>query len=85
LLAILEARRIARLEDRLEALMRGASGASIEAILEAHLEKVFQVERELDELSARTAILEGKVARGSAATSASRPGDERAESGQPGS
>ncbi len=85
LLAILEARRIARLEERLEALMRGATGRSIETILEAHLEKVFQVEREVDELAARTAILEGKVARGSAATDASRPDDKRAEPGQPGS
>ena len=63
LLAILEARRIARLQERLEGLTRGASGRSIEAILEAHLEKVFQVARELDELSARSAILEGNSRR----------------------
>jgi uncharacterized protein DUF4446 len=63
LLAILEARRIARLQERLEGLTRGASGRSIEAILEAHLEKVFQVARELDELSARSAMLEGNSRR----------------------
>jgi hypothetical protein len=63
LLAILEARRIARLQERLEGLTRGASGRSFEAILEAHLEKVFQVARELDELSARSAILEGNSRR----------------------
>jgi hypothetical protein len=63
LLAILEARRIARLQERLEGLTRGASGRSIEAILEAHLEKVFQVAREVDELSARSAILEGNSRR----------------------
>lgn len=63
LLAILEARRIARLQERLEGLTRGASGRSIEAILAAHLEKVFQVARELDELSARSAILEGNSRR----------------------
>ena len=78
---IVEIRRIGRLEERLEGLTRGASGKSIEAILEAHLEKVFQVERELDELEARTAILEGKL--GSAATSAPRPADKPAEPGQP--
>jgi hypothetical protein len=80
---IIEVRRIGRLEERLEGLTRGASGRSIEAILEAHLEKVFQVERELDELSARSAILEGKLARGSAATDASRPDAKRAEPAQP--
>jgi uncharacterized protein DUF4446 len=63
LLAILEARRIRRLQERLEGLTRGVSGRSIEAILEAHLEKVFQVARELDELSARSAILEGNYRR----------------------
>lgn len=82
---IVEVRRIGRLEERLEGLTRGASGKSIEAILEAHLEKVFQVERELDELVARTAILEGKVGLGSAATGASRPADKPAEPEQPGS
>lgn len=63
LLAILEARRLRRLQERLEGLTRGASGRSIEAILDAHLEKVFQVARELDELSARSAILEGNSRR----------------------
>jgi hypothetical protein len=85
LLVIIEVRRIGRLEERLEGLTRGASGKSIEAILDAHLEKVFQVEREVDELSARTAILEGKLAAGSATTNAPRPDDKRAEPGQPGS
>jgi hypothetical protein len=83
LLSILLARRIGRLQERLEGLTRGASGRSIEAILEAHLEKVFQVARELDELSARTAILEGKVARGSSATNASRPDGKDTERAQP--
>ena len=87
---IIEVRRIGRLEEQIEGLTRGASGRSIEAILEAHLEKVFQVERELDELAARTAILEGKLAAGSSAagssaTNAPRPDDKRAEPGQPGS
>jgi hypothetical protein len=37
---------------------RGAEGRSLEAILDAHLDKVFAVARELDELSARSAVLE---------------------------
>jgi len=83
LLVIIEVRRIGRLEERLEGVTRGASGRSIEAILEAHLEKVFQVERELDELSARTAIVEGKLAIRSSATTASRPDSEREEPAKP--
>jgi hypothetical protein len=59
LLAILAARRIRHLQERLDGLTRGASGRSIEAILDAHLEKVHRVGRELDELSARSAVLEG--------------------------
>lgn len=80
---IIEVRRIGRVEERLEGLTRGASGKSIEAILDAHLEKVFQVEREVDELAARTAILEGKLALGSAATTAPRPDGKREEPAQP--
>ncbi|MFL5751518.1 MAG: DUF4446 family protein, partial [Chloroflexota bacterium] len=43
---------------RLESLTRGADGRSLEAVLDAHLDKVFGVARELDELSARSAMLE---------------------------
>jgi hypothetical protein len=82
---IIEVRRIGRLEEQIEGLTRGASGRNIGAILEAHLEKVFLVERELDELAARTAIVEGKLAAGSTAPNPARPDDKRAEPGQPGS
>jgi hypothetical protein len=52
------ARRTARLDRRLAGLTRGAEGRSLEAILDAHLDKVYAVARELDELSARSAVLE---------------------------
>ncbi|MBI2777127.1 MAG: DUF4446 family protein [Chloroflexi bacterium] len=58
LLAIVEARRIGRLKARLEALTRGSDERSLEAILEAHLTRVHEVVRELDEVEARTAVLE---------------------------
>jgi hypothetical protein len=57
-LVLIQARRITRLGRRLEGLTRGVEGRSLEAILDAHLDKVFAVARELDELSARSAILE---------------------------
>jgi hypothetical protein len=53
------ARRTRRLDDRLSGITRGAEGRSLEAILDAHLEKVFAISRELDDVAARTAILEG--------------------------
>jgi hypothetical protein len=57
--AALLARRTRRLDARLKGITRGTEGRSLEAILDAHLEKVFAVARELDEVAARTAILEG--------------------------
>jgi hypothetical protein len=57
-LVILEARRIGQLSRRLDRLTRGADGSSLDAVLDAHLDKVFAVARELDELSARSATLE---------------------------
>jgi hypothetical protein len=52
-------RRNRRTDSRLRGLTRGAEGSSLEAVLDAHLDKVYDVSRELDELAARMAILEG--------------------------
>jgi hypothetical protein len=57
--ALALARRTRRLDGRLKGITRGSEGRSLEAVLDAHLEKVFAVARELDEVAARTAILEG--------------------------
>jgi hypothetical protein len=57
-LAIVQARRIGRLRRRLDSLTRGADGASLDAVLHAHLDKLFAVARELDDLSDRSAVLE---------------------------
>lgn len=61
--SILAARRIRRLQERLDGLTRGAAGRSIEATLHAHLDKVLEVAHELDELSARAAVVEGQSRR----------------------
>ena len=60
---LLQARRLARLRRRIEGLTRGSEGRSLEAVLEAHLEKVFKVGRELDELAARQAVVEAGARR----------------------
>lgn len=57
-LAILLLRRTTRLDRRLRGLTRGEDGRSLEAILDAHLDKVYAVARELDELAVRAAVLE---------------------------
>jgi hypothetical protein len=56
--SILLARRTRKLDSRLKGITRGADGRSLEAILDAHLEKVFAMARELDDVAARTVILE---------------------------
>ena len=52
------ARRSSRLDARLSGLTRGAEGRSLEAVLDAHLERVHTVARQLDDVASRTAVLE---------------------------
>jgi len=63
LLAAIQARRIGRLGRRLDGLTRGVDGRSLETVLDAHLGKVFAVARDLDELAARSAVLEANARR----------------------
>jgi hypothetical protein len=58
LIVLVQARRIGRLRRRLDHLTRGEDGRSLDAVLDAHLDKVYAVARELDELQARAAIQE---------------------------
>ena len=58
-IVVLLARRTGRIDARLRGLTRGGDGGSLEAILGGRLDKVDEVSRELDELAARMAILEG--------------------------
>ncbi|HEY8868794.1 MAG TPA: DUF4446 family protein [Candidatus Limnocylindrales bacterium] len=62
-LGVIEYRQRSRLGARLEGLTRGADGSSLEDILSAHLDKVYEVAREVDLLSARTARLEAETPR----------------------
>ncbi|HEY7736407.1 MAG TPA: DUF4446 family protein [Candidatus Limnocylindrales bacterium] len=50
--------RLGRLRRRHEGLTRGSEGRSLEAVLDAHLDRVFAVSRELEDLTARTVALE---------------------------
>jgi hypothetical protein len=51
-------RQVRRLRRRLDGLTRGALGKGLDGVLEAQVDKVYAVARELDELSARAAVLE---------------------------
>jgi hypothetical protein len=57
-IAVVQARRIRKLGRRLDGVTRSSEGRSLEATLEAHLNKVYAVAAELDDLSARSAVLE---------------------------
>jgi Protein of unknown function (DUF4446) len=54
----IQARRVGRLARRIDGLTRGSEGRSLEAVLDAHLDKVLGVAHDVDELSARSAVLE---------------------------
>ncbi len=60
---IILARRTRRLGGRLAAITRGSEERSLEAILEAHLTRVHQAVRDLEEVEARTAVLERDLRR----------------------
>jgi hypothetical protein len=57
-LVLFLARHTGRLRRRLDSLTRGTSGKNLDDVLDAHVDKVYAVARELDELSARSAVLE---------------------------
>ena len=63
LLVLWQARRVRRLGRRLDALTRGEEGKDLTAVLDAHLDKVFAVSREVDELTVRTAVVESNLRR----------------------
>jgi hypothetical protein len=58
---MVQALQISRLKSRLEQLTGGVEGGDLEAILGQHLETVRQVAGDVDELTARTAILESSA------------------------
>ena len=58
LLVILLIRRVGRVDGRLRGITRGEEGESLEGVLGAHLEKVYEVSRDVERLKARTGSLE---------------------------
>lgn len=58
LAVILIARRARRIDARLARLTRGSDGSDLGAALDGHVDKVYAVANELDELAARMAVLE---------------------------
>jgi hypothetical protein len=58
MVVMVQSLQISRLRTRIDQLTGGVEGGDLEAVLGQHLETVHQVGRDLDELTARTAILE---------------------------
>ena len=56
-------RRTRRLGRRIDALTRGEEGKDLGEVLDAHLNKVFAVSNEVDELTVRTAVAEANLRR----------------------
>jgi hypothetical protein len=52
------ARRLGQARARLDALTRGVDGTDLAAVLDRHLDTVFRVARQVDELAARTTVVE---------------------------
>ena len=63
MVAVVLVRRTGSLARRIESLTRGSDERSLEAILDAHLTRVHQVVRELDQVEARTSVLERDLKR----------------------
>ena len=60
---LMQVRRTRRLARRLDQLTLGTDGKDFAAVLDAHLDKVFSVSREVDELTVRTAMVETNLRR----------------------
>ncbi len=59
---VAQSRRVARLEQRIVRLTRGSDG-NLQQVLESHLDTVARVVDDVDELGARSAVLEGRSQR----------------------
>ena len=60
---IAQSRRVGLLDRRLRRITQGDDGRSLEGVLEAHLERVQEVSREVDALTARAGVLEADARR----------------------
>ena len=63
LIVIVLAIRLGRVDRRLRGITRGEEGASLEGVLDAHLEKVYGLGREVERLTTRTGALEATAPR----------------------
>ena len=63
LIVIVVVVRLGRVDRRLRGITRGEEGASLEGVLDAHLEKVYGLGREVERLTTRTGALEATAPR----------------------
>ena len=60
---VVQYRRVSRLDRRLVRLTRGSEDGNLQEVLESHLDAVARVVDDVDELQARSAVLEGRSQR----------------------
>ena len=63
LVVLVQARQVRRLGRRLDLLTRGEDGRNLAGVLDAHLERVHQLGRDVDELTRRTGVAEANLRR----------------------
>ena len=55
---IVYTRQVRRLSQRLDAVTRGSDGRSLEGVLDAHLQRVYNVVRDVESIQARSKVLD---------------------------
>jgi hypothetical protein len=61
IVALLQARRLSSLDRRLDGITRGSDGRSLEATLASSLQRADEVGHEVDQLAARSAVIEADL------------------------
>ena len=51
-------RQVSRLSQRLDAITRGSEGRSLEGVLDAHLQRVYNIARDVEQMQARSRVVD---------------------------
>ena len=57
---VVQLRKVRRLERRLDAATRGSDGRNLEGVLDSHLQRVYNVARDVEQVQARAASLDAR-------------------------
>ena len=57
---VVQLRKVRRLERRLDAATRGSDGRNLEGVLDSHLQRVYTVARDVEQIRARASVLDAR-------------------------